>query len=129
MNNNIIKMRVSGAEILATHGGVTLDSSGRRILTDVDYIVMSFVSGGKRKVIIKDIDSYNDDVVLMMLMLYASDGLDKVIETYKTANLSFEDIEFYINQMISMLIELERYEEVSKLKDDWDNYIKNNNHE
>lgn len=122
--NNFSKRKVSGSDIISEYGDKIFDSNGKRILSDIEYIITVITIDDVEKVIIRDVDSDHDAVVLMRLMLYAQKGFDKIIEICGEINLSFEDIKDIIEEMISTLIESEQYEIVSKLNSEFEQYIK-----
>ena len=126
-SNNFSKKKVSGADILAKFENATFDSNGKRILSDVDYIITVLTIDGKENVIIRDVDSDYDAMVLMRLMYYTEVGFDKVIETCNELNLSFDATESQIQDMISSLVKNEKYEKAAKLTNEWNEYVKNYN--
>lgn len=122
--NSFTKKKVSGSDILSAYENATFDSNGKRILSDVDYIITTIIIDGKQKVIIRDVDSDYDSVILMRLMYYTEVGFDKLIETYETIQLPFNMVESQIKEMIDTLVENENYETASILTNQWDKYIK-----
>jgi len=123
--NNFSKRMVSGSDIISEYGGTIYDSNGRRILSDVNYVITVIKINDKQKIIIRDAESDHDAVVLMRLMLYSNKGFDKIIEICNEISLHFEEIKDIIEEMISTLLESEQYELVAKLKDEWSNYLEN----
>jgi hypothetical protein len=125
--SNFSKRIVNGSDVISEYGDKLFDSNGKRILSDVEYIITTITINGKDKVIIRDVESDHDSVVLMRLMLYVHKGFDKIIEICNQINLSFDEVKDIIEEMISTLLESEQYELVAKLKGEFDDYVKNIN--
>lgn len=125
--SNFSKRIVNGSDVISEYGDKLFDSNGKRILSDVEYIITTITINGKDKVIIRDVESDHDSVVLMRLMLYVHKGFDKIIEICNQINLSFDEVKDIIEEMISTLLESEQYELVAKLKGEFDDYVKNMN--
>lgn len=123
--SNFSKRKVNGADIISEYGDNLFDSNGKRILSDMEYIITVITINGSEKVIIRDVDSDHDAVVLMRLMLYVHKGFDNIIEICNGINLHFDEIKDIIEEMISTLLESEQYELVAKLKSEWSNYLDN----
>lgn len=125
--SNFSKRIVNGSDIISEYGGKLFDSNGKRILSDTEYIITTITINGKDKVIIRDVESDHDSVVLMRLMLYVHKGFDKIIEICNQINLPFDEVKDIIEEMISTLLESEQYELVAKLKVELENYVNNIN--
>lgn len=121
--NSFSKRKVEGSVIIDEYGIDIFDSNGKRILSDVEYIITIIKIDGDEKVIIRDIDSDHDAVVLMKIMLYTERGFNNFIETCEGINLSFEVIKEQIDEMLSAMVINENYELASKLKGEWDSYV------
>ena len=121
--NSFSKRKVEGSVIIDEYGIDIFDSNGKRILSDVEYIITIIKIDGDEKVIIRDIDSDHDAVVLMKIMLYTERGFNNFIETCESINLSFEVIKEQIDEMLSAMVINENYELASKLKGEWDSYV------
>lgn len=120
--NNFSKRKVNGSDVISEFGDKIFDSNGKRILNDVEYIITVIKINGEKKVIIRDVDSDHDSVVLMRLMLYVQSGFDNIIKMCNEINLPFEDIKNIIEEMVLKLIEDEQYELASKLNGELKNY-------